>query len=66
MNQQEFLGLQKGDRVKYVPNVVSNGLIEAGEIVVRTPNWLDCQKTQRFIGDKGTVFFFNAEQVEKV
>ena len=62
MIQQEFMDLQKGDRVKFIGG---SDLCTTGEIVVRTPNWLDCPKSQRFANDKH-VFFLRADEVEKV
>lgn len=61
MKQQEFLDLKKGDRVTFVSGVDS--LLEAGDVLVRTPSWLDDGKTHKFMKDGCTTHFLSADNI---
>lgn len=64
MNQVDFKNLQKGDRVRYVQSGRPEyGNIASGELLVRSPSWLDDDKTVKF-ENKTHTLFLRADEVE--
>lgn len=65
MIQADFLKLQKGDRVKHVQHGRIQNDLAMGKVLVRTPSWMDDDKTVKFTSGDHSFFLF-AEQVELV